>query len=102
MKTELNSARIGQLIDYPFEVPRPPERENYINTIAQGIDDCYLLPGNSENGEGPFERLCNLIGGYFWPAPTGDAVSSAGCLWDDALAHENVSAPQIRPPSPNR
>jgi hypothetical protein len=41
MKTELNSARIGQLIDYPFEVPRPPERENYINTIAQGIDDCY-------------------------------------------------------------
>jgi hypothetical protein len=30
------------LINYPFEVPRPQERENYINTIAQGIDECYL------------------------------------------------------------
>lgn len=33
--------QVKQLINYPFEVPRPPERENYINTIAQGIDDCY-------------------------------------------------------------
>ncbi len=34
--------RVQQLINYPFEVPRPAERENYINTIAQNIDDCYL------------------------------------------------------------
>lgn len=33
--------RINQLIDYPFDVPRPPERENYINTVVQGVDDCY-------------------------------------------------------------
>lgn len=33
--------QIKQLINYPFEVPRPQERENYINTIAQNIDDCY-------------------------------------------------------------
>jgi adenylylsulfate kinase len=33
--------RVNQLINYPFEVPRPQEREHYINTIAQGIDDCY-------------------------------------------------------------
>ncbi len=36
-----SEGRLNQLIDYPFEAPRPPERENYINTIAQGIDDCY-------------------------------------------------------------
>lgn len=33
--------QIQQLINYPFEVPRPAERENYINTIAQNIDECY-------------------------------------------------------------
>jgi adenylylsulfate kinase len=33
--------QIQQLINYPFEVPRPTERENYINTIAQNIDECY-------------------------------------------------------------
>jgi adenylyl-sulfate kinase len=34
--------QVKQLINYPFEVPRPQERENYINTIAHGIDECYL------------------------------------------------------------
>ena len=33
--------QIQQLINYPFEVPRPAERENYINTIAQNVDECY-------------------------------------------------------------
>jgi adenylyl-sulfate kinase len=33
---------VKQLINYPFEVPRPQERENYINTVAQGVDECYL------------------------------------------------------------
>lgn len=33
--------QVQQLINYPFDVPRPAERENYINTIAQGIDECY-------------------------------------------------------------
>ena len=33
---------VKQLINYPFEVPRPQEPEHYINTIAQGIDECYL------------------------------------------------------------
>jgi len=35
------AGQIKQLINYPFEVPRPQERENYINTIAQNIDECY-------------------------------------------------------------
>jgi len=33
--------QVKQLINYPFDVPRPEEREHYINTIAQGIDECY-------------------------------------------------------------
>ncbi|HEX4350969.1 MAG TPA: adenylyl-sulfate kinase [Verrucomicrobiae bacterium] len=33
--------QVMQLINYPFDVPRPEEREHYINTIAQGIDECY-------------------------------------------------------------
>jgi adenylylsulfate kinase len=33
--------QIKQLINYPFEVPRSQEREHYINTIAQNIDECY-------------------------------------------------------------
>lgn len=33
--------QVKQLINYPFEVPRPTEREHYINTVAQGIDECY-------------------------------------------------------------
>src|ERR1035438_985637 len=33
--------QVKQLINYPFEVPRPPERENYINTVAQSVDECY-------------------------------------------------------------
>lgn len=34
--------KIQQLINYPFDVPRPQERENYINTTAHGAEDCYL------------------------------------------------------------
>jgi adenylyl-sulfate kinase len=33
--------QVKQLINYPFEVPRPHERENYVNTIALSIDECY-------------------------------------------------------------
>lgn len=33
--------QVKQLINYPFEVPRPQEREIYINTVAQNIDECY-------------------------------------------------------------
>ena len=33
--------QVKQLINYPFEVPRPLEQEHYINTVAQGIDECY-------------------------------------------------------------
>lgn len=34
--------QVNQLINYPFDVPRPHERENYINTVAQSADECYL------------------------------------------------------------
>ena len=33
--------QVKQLINYPFEVPRPQEREHYINTVAQNVDECY-------------------------------------------------------------
>ncbi|HAB18249.1 MAG TPA: adenylyl-sulfate kinase [Verrucomicrobiota bacterium] len=33
--------KITNLIDYPFETPRPAEREITINTTAGSIDDCY-------------------------------------------------------------
>ena len=32
--------QVKHLINYPFDVPRPQERENYINTIAQGVNEC--------------------------------------------------------------
>jgi len=34
--------QVKHLINYPFEVPRPQERENYINTIAEGIEECAM------------------------------------------------------------
>lgn len=33
--------QVNQLINYPFDVPRPHERENYVNTTALNIDECY-------------------------------------------------------------
>lgn len=33
--------KVKELINYPFDVPRPNERENYINTTAQNIEECY-------------------------------------------------------------
>jgi adenylyl-sulfate kinase len=33
--------QVKQLLNYPFDVPRPTERENYINTTATGVDECY-------------------------------------------------------------
>jgi adenylyl-sulfate kinase len=33
--------QIKQLINYPFEDPRPLEREHYINTVTQNTDECY-------------------------------------------------------------
>jgi adenylyl-sulfate kinase len=39
-----NRAKAGtikNLLDFPFEVPRPNERENYIDTVAQNIESCY-------------------------------------------------------------
>lgn len=39
-----NRAKAGtvkNLLDFPFEVPRPQERENYIDTVAQNVEGCY-------------------------------------------------------------
>src|SRR6516162_3452557 len=33
--------KVQQLINYPFDVPRSQERENYINTTAKGVEDCF-------------------------------------------------------------
>jgi adenylyl-sulfate kinase len=36
------AGQVNQLINYPFDVPRSNEQDNYINTVAQSIDECYL------------------------------------------------------------
>ena len=35
------AGQVQQLIDYPFEAPRPHERGNHVNTITQNVDACY-------------------------------------------------------------
>ena len=35
------AGQIQQLTNYPFEPPRPAERENYINTVTQDIAGCH-------------------------------------------------------------
>ncbi|HTQ51590.1 MAG TPA: adenylyl-sulfate kinase [Candidatus Acidoferrales bacterium] len=32
---------VRDLLSFPFEVPRPHERENYIDTVAQNVEGCY-------------------------------------------------------------
>ena len=34
------TGQVKQLLDYPFDMPRPHEQENYIDTLAMNIDDC--------------------------------------------------------------
>ena len=35
------AGQLQQLIDYPFENPRPHECGNHINTLTQNVDECY-------------------------------------------------------------
>ena len=35
------SGNVHDLLSFPFEVPRPNERENYIDTVAQNEEACY-------------------------------------------------------------
>ncbi len=35
------AGQIKQLIEYPFDPPRPQEASNYIDTAVQPVDDCY-------------------------------------------------------------
>jgi adenylylsulfate kinase-like enzyme len=34
------TGQVKQLLDYPFDLPRPHEQENYIDTVSQNIEDC--------------------------------------------------------------
>jgi adenylyl-sulfate kinase len=36
-----NSGTVKGLLDFSFDVPRPEERENFIDTVAQNIDGCH-------------------------------------------------------------
>ena len=36
------AGQVNHLIDYPFEAPRPQEWENYLDTVAKNVNDCYL------------------------------------------------------------
>jgi len=36
------AGKVADLLDFPFEVPRPAERENYVDTVAMNIEGCYL------------------------------------------------------------
>ena len=35
------AGNVQNLLTYPFEVPRPEERENYIDTVALNVEGCY-------------------------------------------------------------
>lgn len=34
------AGQVMQLLDYPFDKPRPHEQENYIDTVAVNVEDC--------------------------------------------------------------
>jgi adenylylsulfate kinase len=34
------AGKLNNLLDFPFEVPRPHERENTIDTVAQNVEGC--------------------------------------------------------------
>ncbi|MDE3067107.1 MAG: adenylyl-sulfate kinase [Verrucomicrobiota bacterium] len=34
------AGQLDKLLNFPFEVPRPQERENFIDTVAQNVDGC--------------------------------------------------------------
>ncbi len=35
------AGNVQNLLSFPFEVPRPEERENYIDTVALNVEGCY-------------------------------------------------------------
>ena len=35
------TGKVQDLLSFPFEVPRPHERENYIDTVAENVEGCY-------------------------------------------------------------
>lgn len=35
------AGRLQQLMDYPFDAPRPHERATHIDTFTQNVDECY-------------------------------------------------------------
>jgi len=35
------AGNVQNLLSFPFEVPRPPERENFIDTVALNVEGCY-------------------------------------------------------------
>lgn len=35
------AGNVQDLLSFPFEVPRPQERENFIDTVAQNVEGCY-------------------------------------------------------------
>lgn len=34
------AGQVKQLLDYPFDMPRPHEQENYVDTLAGSVDEC--------------------------------------------------------------
>jgi adenylyl-sulfate kinase len=34
------NGQVKQLLDYPFDLPRPHEQEHYIDTVAAPVEDC--------------------------------------------------------------
>jgi adenylyl-sulfate kinase len=34
------TGKLDRLLDFPFDVPRPQERENFIDTVAQNVEGC--------------------------------------------------------------
>ncbi len=34
------AGKVDKLLDFPFDVPRPQERENFVDTVAQNVEGC--------------------------------------------------------------
>ena len=39
--TRAQAGQVQNLLNFPFDVPRPGEREHFIDTVAQNVDGCY-------------------------------------------------------------
>jgi adenylyl-sulfate kinase len=54
------TGKINQLLDYPFDTPRPPERENWVDTVANNVDECQQSIISIVHGHLTGAMVCGL------------------------------------------